>query len=98
MEKVYNLNGVSNNEIRFRWIRLGLLGKWKDAVARAVEMVTEQGRMKYLRPLYRYNNENSIHRGFFLSMYLTPPYLGTCMDGRKRVRQHLELSGKTSPP
>lgn len=53
MEQLYKLNDVRNCEIRFRWIRLGLIGHWEDAVQRAVEMVTEQGRMKYLRPLYR---------------------------------------------
>ena len=55
MQELYNLSAVNNSEIKFRWIRLGLRGKWKDAVPRAVEMVTEQGRMKFLRPLYRYD-------------------------------------------
>ena len=53
MESLYKLNSVVNSEIRFRWIRLGLLAKWEDAVPRAVQMVTEQGRMKFLRPIYR---------------------------------------------
>ena len=53
MEKQYSLNGVRNSEIRFNWIRLGLVARWEDAVPRAVAMVTEQGRMKFLRPLYR---------------------------------------------
>ncbi len=53
MGSTYNLSQVKNSEIRFRWIRLGLRGKWKDAVPRAVDMVTEQGRMKFLRPIYR---------------------------------------------
>ncbi len=53
MEELYGLSGVANCEIRFRWIRLGLTNKWLDAVPRAVKMVTEQGRMKYLRPIYR---------------------------------------------
>ena len=46
MQKVYDLNAVN--------IRLGLRGKWKDAVPRAIEMVSEVGRMKFLKPLYRY--------------------------------------------
>ena len=53
MEEIYQLNGVNNSEIKCKWIRLGLKGKWRDAIPRAVEMVTEQGRMKFLRPLYR---------------------------------------------
>ena len=54
MQEVYDLNAVNNSEIKFRWIRLGLRGKWKDAVPRAIEMVSEVGRMKFLKPLYRY--------------------------------------------
>ena len=53
MDKVYGLSGVKNAEIRMRWIRLGLKGKWKKAIPEAVQMVTEQGRMKFLRPIYR---------------------------------------------
>ncbi len=53
MDKVYKLSGYNNSEIKFKWIRLGLKAKWMDAVPRAVQMVTEQGRMKFLRPLYR---------------------------------------------
>ena len=53
MEEIYKLNSVQNSEIKNKWIRLGLKGKWMNAVPRAVEMVTEQGRMKFLRPLYR---------------------------------------------
>jgi len=53
MQELYDLDSVVNSEIRFRWIRLGLRGKWQPAVAQAVQMVTEQGRMKFLRPLYR---------------------------------------------
>ena len=54
MQALYDLSAYNNSEIKVNWIRLGLKGKWMDAVPRAVEMVTEQGRMKFLRPLYRY--------------------------------------------
>eukprot|EP00095_Tigriopus_kingsejongensis_P012311 maker-scaffold284_size223161-snap-gene-1.19 protein:Tk12311 transcript:maker-scaffold284_size223161-snap-gene-1.19-mRNA-1 annotation:"hypothetical protein BRAFLDRAFT_215361" len=53
MEKSYRLSSVHNSEIRFSWIRLGLLGHWEDAIPSAVQMVTEMGRMKFLRPIYR---------------------------------------------
>ena len=53
MQKLYNFNAVNNSEIKFRWIRLGLRSKWDDAIPLAVQMVTEQGRMKFLRPIYR---------------------------------------------
>ncbi|XP_067683113.1 leukotriene A-4 hydrolase-like isoform X1 [Haliotis asinina] len=53
MQELYDFNSVRNSEIRFRWLRLGLLGHWADAIPRAIEFVTEQGRMKFVRPLYR---------------------------------------------
>lgn len=53
MEEVYHLNEVRNSEIRFRWLRLGLMAKWSDAIPRAIAMATEQGRMKFTRPLFR---------------------------------------------
>jgi leukotriene-A4 hydrolase len=55
LEEVYSFNSNNNCEIKSRWIRLGLRAKWDDAVPRAVKMVTDQGRMKYLRPIFRYN-------------------------------------------
>ncbi len=53
MASTYGLNEVKNAEIRCKWIRLGLKGEWKEAIPNAVQMVTEQGRMKFLRPIYR---------------------------------------------
>merc|ERR1712062_309941 len=53
MQDVYNFNAVNNSEIKFRWIRLGLKSKWEDALPLAAQMVSEQGRMKFLRPIYR---------------------------------------------
>jgi len=53
MREVYGLDSVKNSEIRFRWIRLGLKAHFEPSVEMAVQMVTEQGRMKFLRPIYR---------------------------------------------
>ena len=53
MEKLYNLNSNNNPEVKYRWIRLGLKSNWDNAVPRAIKMVSEQGRMKYLNPIYR---------------------------------------------
>ena len=46
-----------NSEIRFRWIRVGLKARYVPAIDEALAMVTEQGRMKFTRPLYRDLNE-----------------------------------------
>ncbi|PWA22203.1 hypothetical protein CCH79_00017434 [Gambusia affinis] len=54
MQDVYNLNASTNSEIRFRWLRLCVRSQWEEAVPLALKMATEQGRMKFTRPLFRY--------------------------------------------
>ena len=53
MEKLYELSSHNNSEIKFKWIRLGLKGKWIDAIPRATSMMNESGLLKFVRPLYR---------------------------------------------
>ena len=53
MEEIYGMNDRGNAEIRFRWLRLCIAGRWLEQVPAALEMVTTQGRMKFVRPLYR---------------------------------------------
>ncbi|CAM4497609.1 unnamed protein product [Lepidochelys kempii] len=61
MQEVYNFNAVNNSEIRFRWLRVCIQAKWEEAIPLALKMATEQGRMKFTRPLFRdlYNFEKS---------------------------------------
>ena len=53
MAELYSLDSAPNVEILFRWVRLGLRARWPPSVAAAVELATRQGRMKFVRPLYR---------------------------------------------
>ena len=53
MEQLYKMNSKTNSEIKFRWLRLCLKGEWTDAFPHTVSFVLEQGRMKFVRPLYR---------------------------------------------
>ncbi|KAK3778253.1 hypothetical protein RRG08_060179 [Elysia crispata] len=53
MEQVYSFNAVKNSEVRFRWLRLCIKAKWVDCIHLALGFVTEQGRMKFVRPIYR---------------------------------------------
>ncbi|KAJ3612580.1 hypothetical protein NHX12_020851 [Muraenolepis orangiensis] len=59
MQEVYDFNSSTNSEILSRWLRLCVKSKWEEAVPKALQMATEQGRMKYTRPLFRevYNFE-----------------------------------------
>merc|ERR1712045_942765 len=53
MAKMYKMEDCSNVEVEFKWIRLGLAAKWDKAVQPALRLATVQGRMKFVRPLYR---------------------------------------------
>ncbi|KAK5877208.1 hypothetical protein CesoFtcFv8_026474 [Champsocephalus esox] len=53
MQEVYDLNASENAEIRFRWLRLCVRSRWEEAVPMAMKMATDQGRMKFTRPLFR---------------------------------------------
>lgn len=53
MDDLYSMSERNNAEIKFRWIRLGLKAHWTDQVDNALKFVTEQGRMKFVRPIYR---------------------------------------------
>lgn len=53
MQDLYNMNSYENSEIRARWLRLGVRSKWEDMVPLALRMATDQGRLKFTRPLFR---------------------------------------------
>jgi len=53
MAQLYQLDSCSNVETEFKWLRLGLASRWEAAVAPALALATVQGRMKFVRPLYR---------------------------------------------
>lgn len=53
MDKIYNLSNLKNAEIKFRWLRLAIKSKWLTKLDDVLKMVTEVGRMKFIRPLYQ---------------------------------------------
>ncbi|XP_056132354.1 leukotriene A-4 hydrolase [Lampris incognitus] len=53
MQQVYKFNDCTNAEIRFRWLRLCVKSRSEEAVPLALKMATDQGRMKFTRPLFR---------------------------------------------
>jgi leukotriene-A4 hydrolase len=53
VDTAYALSCHSNSEIRFRSLRLGLQCGAEEVLGSALKFVTSQGRMKYIRPLYR---------------------------------------------
>ncbi|GIY29295.1 leukotriene A-4 hydrolase [Caerostris darwini] len=53
LDEVYKLSEKNNAEIKFRWIRLNLRSHQKGIISEAVKFITRQGRMKFVRPIYR---------------------------------------------
>jgi leukotriene-A4 hydrolase len=53
LNKAYKFTSVVNSEIKFCWQRLSLMSEDKDIVPHVVAFITAQGRMKFVRPLYK---------------------------------------------
>lgn len=49
----YNLKSSGNTELQFRFIRLTVKSKDMDSLKDTFEFLNGQGRMKYVRPIYR---------------------------------------------
>lgn len=53
IDAAYNLTGSKNSEIRFRWLTLCIRQPLLDRFEHVGAFLSEQGRMKFVRPLYR---------------------------------------------
>ena len=53
LDNAYCFTAVVNSEIKYCWQMLCLLSEDKDIVPHVVSFITTQGRMKFVRPLYR---------------------------------------------
>ena len=49
---MYSFANSSNVETLFRWIRLGIKAKWEPILEASLKLVTDYGRMKYLKSVY----------------------------------------------
>ncbi|KAI8977248.1 peptidase family M1-domain-containing protein [Mycotypha africana] len=54
MDQLYEMTPIRNADIRFRWQQLCVMASYEKIYPHVVEFITEQGRMKFVRPLYRY--------------------------------------------
>lgn len=57
MDELYGFGKSANSEILFRWYQLCVRGRWLMQVQNVLTFVTNQGRMKFVRPLYRELNK-----------------------------------------
>ncbi|KAH9402319.1 Leukotriene A-4 hydrolase [Tyrophagus putrescentiae] len=53
LNELYRVREERNVEIATAWILLGLHSQWKEVIADAIKLVSEVGRLKYTRPIYR---------------------------------------------
>jgi len=53
LDAAYSLSERRNSEIKFRWLGLCLKAGLSSAVPKTVAFLSEQGRMKFVRPLFR---------------------------------------------
>ena len=53
LDAVYHFTNSRNAEIRFAWLSLVVAGQVSELYPAVLQFITEQGRMKYIRPLYR---------------------------------------------
>jgi leukotriene-A4 hydrolase len=53
MDELYNLTPNHNADLRLRWQQICLISSYEPIYPEVVDFITEQGRMKFVRPLYR---------------------------------------------
>ncbi|XP_045483856.1 leukotriene A-4 hydrolase isoform X2 [Pieris rapae] len=53
MGKMYKIDTSKNSEIVYRWLRLCIRSRDESKLSEALQFVNNQGRMKYVRPIYR---------------------------------------------
>jgi len=58
INSLYHLNDSTNSEIRFCWYMLGIQAGYEKVYDAAKAFLLEQGRMKFVRPLYRALHKN----------------------------------------
>lgn len=53
MDELYNFTPNHNADLRLRWQQVCLMTSYEPIYPEVVKFITEQGRMKFVRPLYR---------------------------------------------
>ncbi|KAI8344449.1 peptidase family M1-domain-containing protein [Chlamydoabsidia padenii] len=71
MDELYQLTSIRNADIRFRWHNLCVMTSYEPIYPQVVEFITEQGRMKFVRPLYRLLHEAKNGKQLAVDTFLT---------------------------
>jgi len=70
MNKLYHLAESQNSEILFRYCKLAIASEDESIIPIAVRFITSQGRMKYIRPLYRSLYRSKIGKEIAIDTFL----------------------------
>ncbi|KAI6225082.1 Multiple C2 and transmembrane domain-containing protein 2 [Aphelenchoides fujianensis] len=53
LEKAYGLDTSTNSEVTFSFLLIGIKAKWPPVIQKTLQFVQQNGRIKFLRPLYK---------------------------------------------
>lgn len=70
LDSIYNLSKSTNAEIKSRLYEMGLKLNWDKMVEPTLSFLTSQGRMKYVRPLYRALFNSSVGKDAGIKCFL----------------------------
>ncbi len=70
MKQLYALDRSRNSELLFRYCLLAIAAEDESIVPVVVRFITSQGRMKYVRPLYRRLYRSKIGRDIAIDTFL----------------------------
>ncbi|XP_003742278.1 leukotriene A-4 hydrolase [Galendromus occidentalis] len=66
---LYEIESIINAEIRFRWLRLGILSRWEGILKPATAFVEVVGRMKFAKPIFKDLGQWPEKRQYALDLY-----------------------------
>lgn len=69
LDKTFHFGDSHNSEILFSWYRLCIKTRYEKVVEPALKFVTQQGRMKYVRPIYRDLAQWDKHRSHTIDVF-----------------------------
>ena len=70
MNKLYHLAESRNSEILFRYCQLAIASEDQSIILIALQFITSQGRMKYIRPLYKSLYKSKMGKDVAVSTFL----------------------------
>jgi len=70
MNRLYNLAESRNSEIIFRYCQLAIASEDESIIPIVVRFITSQGRMKYIRPLYKSLYRSNIGKDITVATFL----------------------------